>query len=118
VVLTDARDLDPGERAALEASGVRHVPDTATLLDTDLPEGPLYVHFDTDILPAEDAPAMNYPVRGGAPPATVKAVLARFAASGRVVAASMSAWNPDLDGDGATERLCRDAFEALVGDDG
>jgi arginase family enzyme len=45
-------------------------------------------------------------------------VLARLAASGRVVAASMSAWNPKLDADGATERLCRDACEALVEEDG
>jgi arginase len=49
VILTDARDLDREEAEALRDSAVNHLPEVATLLDYPLPDGPLYVHFDTDI---------------------------------------------------------------------
>ncbi len=115
IILVDARNLDREEQAALEASKVVHVKEAASLFETALPGGPLYVHFDTDILPAEEAPAMNYPVPGGPNAAIMQSIFTRPAATERVVAASMSAWNPVLDEDGGTEQVCLQTFNALVG---
>ncbi len=115
VILCDARDLDSGEREALAESGVQHLPDAAALLNMPLPAGPLYVHFDTDFLSPEDAPAMNYPAPGGPPLPLVRAVFARLAASGQVVALSLSAWNPELDGAGRTAGVCLELLDVLLG---
>ena len=46
----------------------------------------------------------------------LRAHLRRLAASGRVAAASMSAWNPDLDQDGQTGKICLHAFDLLIGE--
>lgn len=115
VTLSDARDLDPGEREALASSGVHHVPDPADLLTMPLPAGPLYVHFDSDILTLADAPAMNYPAPGGPPAGLLRALFERLAASGQVAAVSLSAWNPALAGAGRTEALCVSLLDTLAG---
>lgn len=114
VILTDARDLDPGERESLKNSRVNHIPDVRGLLEMDLPPGPIWVHFDTDVIPAEDAPAQNYPVQGGSSPAVIRAVLERLASSGRVIAASLSSWAPAMDPDGESRDTCMSVFGALV----
>jgi len=115
VILSDARDLDPGERKALERSSVVHVADVARLRDMVPPEGPLYVHFDTDILTADEVPAQNYPVADGPSAELLGAVFERLAATGRVVAASLSSWNPDLDRDRASENTCLAVYRRLLG---
>jgi arginase len=97
VILTDGRDLDPGERQALRASGVTHLPDVSDLLTYPLPDGPLYVHFDSDIVDPAEVPAMSYPAPGGPSVATVRRVFRHLAETGRVQAVSFSSWNPDLD---------------------
>lgn len=114
VILSDARDLDPGEADNLAASQVQHVPDVADLLAIDLPAGPLYIHFDTDVLDPADAPAMNYPTPGGPSVATMQQVFKRLAETGRVVAVSMSAWNPALAGAGRTDKVCFGLLEILI----
>jgi arginase len=115
VILCDARDLDPGEKRLLEDSNVRHVGDLDELLAKPLPGGPVYVHFDTDIISSDDAPAFHYPVRGGPSADRVTEALARIARQTEIVAASMTAWAPDLDKTGKTERTCLAAFAALSG---
>lgn len=117
VILSDARDLDPGERQALESSKVRYVPDATDLLTMPLPPGPLHVHFDTDIIDAAAAPAMSYPVPGGPSPALLIEVFRRLAALDRVAAISFSAWNPDLDSDGSTGELCLELLSVLAGEE-
>lgn len=113
IILTDARDLDPGEREAVAAAPLTHLPDVAMLLDHELPPGPLYIHFDSDILDPADAPAMNYPAPGGPPLAVVRRVLQRLKQSGQVAAVSLSAWAPHLDPHGATRRLVLDLLQEL-----
>ncbi len=112
--LTDGRDLDPGEKKLLAASDVIHLPETAQLIDIKLPYGPIYVHFDVDILDSTDAPAMNYPVTGGPTITTLKAVFQRLAASGQIAAVSVSAWNPDMDGNGRTQEIVMDLLAELL----
>ena len=120
IVLTDARDLDPEEAVALAASKVVHLPDVGALLDGPLPDGPLpdgplYIHFDCDVIAAEEAPAQHYPAPGGPGAAHLQAVFRRLAATGRLAAVSLCAWNPARDPDRTTERTVLAAFDALIG---
>ncbi|MBI1880971.1 MAG: arginase family protein, partial [Chloroflexi bacterium] len=65
VILTDARDLDPGEKEAVADSGMTHLPAVADLVNLALPDKPVYIHFDSDVLRLEDMSAVNYPAEGG-----------------------------------------------------
>jgi arginase len=115
VVLSDARDLDPGERELVEGSKIRHIKDVGRLLYETLPAGPIYVHFDSDIISSDDAPAFHYPVKGGPSAQKMTDVLAHLGRSGQVIAASMTAWAPELDKDGQAAKKCLAAFAALTG---
>jgi arginase len=115
VFLADARDLDPGEAEAVRESAVHHVsklPD----LPRQLPASPIYVHLDVDVLSPDDAPAMLYPTPGGSSLPEACAVMAALAATGRVVAVSVTVWNFGKDVDGKTERACTRLLRSLVGD--
>ncbi len=115
IILTDARDLDPGEAELVKASKLHHVKNVMSLTTMSIPKGPLYVHFDTDIISCEDAPAFNYPVPGGPSATEVTAIMKHLGQTGQVVAASMSSWTPRLDKDGQTQEKCMAAFNALLG---
>ncbi len=92
VVLVGARDLDPGEEEAVAASAMR-VAEVEEVVSLDLP-GPLYVHLDVDVVDPADLPAVNYPAPGGPSLAATRAAMEYLAATGRVVAFSVSSWNP------------------------
>lgn len=113
VVLCDARDLDPGERAALAASEVRRV--TVDQLDAvDFGSGPLYVHFDCDILDPAEAPAMQFPTPGGPALAALQAALRRVAERANIVAVSLTTWAIDQDDTGETERAVNGTMDVLL----
>jgi arginase len=114
IMLTDARDLDPGERTALEDSVVNVALDPATLINGPLPEGPLYVHFDSDILNPTEAPAMSYLAAGGPPSEVLRQVFKRLAGTDRLIAVSLSAWNPEMDADGRSRELVMSLLDELV----
>jgi arginase len=117
VLLTDARDLDPAEREAVLASHVVHWTDVGDLVAYPLPEGPLYVHFDVDVVTPDEAPAQNYPAPGGPSSSVLGAVFGRLARSGQVVAVSVSSWNPKLDEDGGSQKVCMSLLEVLISGD-
>jgi arginase len=115
VVLADGRDLDPGESELVATSGIRLVQDLANLDSTNLPPGPLYLHFDTDIIDATEAPAFLYPVKNGPSAAAMKNTLAKLMATGRVVAISVTAaWDAKRDTDGTTLRAVTEAMAGLA----
>jgi arginase len=114
VCLTDARDLDPAEREALLESEVVHLTGVEDLMEYPLPGGPLYVHFDVDVVTPEEAPAQNYPAPGGPSSSTLDAVFRRLAESGQVAAVSLSSWNPRLDKDGGSQEVFMSLLETLV----
>lgn len=97
VILTDGRDLDPGERISLEGSGVKHIPDVRWLLREDLADVPLYIHFDVDVLDPDTAPAMNYLAAGGPNETELEQVFRFLAQTGSISAVSVSSWNPTMD---------------------
>lgn len=114
VILSDGRDLDPGERETIENSAIRLVASAPDLMNMELPRGPLYVHFDSDIIDAGEAPAFHYPVRGGPSSRAMCDVLSYIAKNGEIAAISMTAWAPELDEDGVTAKKCLAAFNAMV----
>ncbi len=97
IILTDARDLDPGEKEAVAESEIIHLPNVGDLLTVELPDRPIYLHFDSDVLPLTELAAVNYPAEGGSSLETIEASLARLAKTGQVVAISVTIWNPELD---------------------
>jgi len=96
IILTDARDLDPGEAVALRESAITHLPDLRDLLAAPLPAMPLYVHLDVDVVNPDQMPAMSYTAPGGPSLEDTAAVVRRVAREGRVVGLLVGLWNDDL----------------------
>ncbi len=97
IVLAGARDLDPPEAAYLAAAPIRRPELTAlaALAADDLPDGPLYVHVDLDVLDPGTLPGLRYPAPGGASPGQLAAALHRLTATGRVAAVGLACtWYP------------------------
>jgi arginase len=95
VVLVDARDLDPPEVAALAASDVRHVA-LADLTPAVLPEGPVYLHVDLDVVDPGELPGLRFPAPSGPSVAAVAAGVRTVAESRPVAAVSIAAtWHPE-----------------------
>jgi arginase len=105
VVLAGARDLDPAERDALEASGVRRVPaDPAALTAAlaGLSRTPVYLHLDVDVIDGAELPGLRFPTASGPSLAQIEACLAAVGAAADVAAACIAcAWLPDRVGDQA-----------------
>ena len=114
VIFSDGRDLDPGEREALASSSIQLVKNSVELTDINLPPGPIWVHFDTDLTDASDAPAMNYPVAGGPGVEQLEQVFSSLGESGQIAAVSMSTWNPVLDQDGHSRAVSMRLLENLI----
>jgi arginase len=114
IILTDGRDLDPGEDELVSCSDVIHLNDPRSLLDYQFPERPLYVHFDTDIINPLDAPAMNYPAPGGPRATDLFEIFRTLAQTGRIAAISISTWNPELDEDGRSKKTTMRLLHELI----
>jgi arginase len=112
VVLVGARDLDDGEDTAVASSGMTVLTiDEVTAMDP--PSEPIYVHVDIDVVDPTDLPAVNYPSPDGPTADTVRQAVRHLSSSGRVVAASVSTWNPqlpDADRAAAVTRSVMDVF--------
>jgi arginase len=63
VVLVDARDLDPPEAAFLAGSAIRHV-GVGEVVDA-LPDGPVHLHVDADVVDPRDLPGLLFPAPDG-----------------------------------------------------
>jgi len=116
VILSDARDLDPGERELIKNSELTHIAKAESMIDFDIPDLPIYVHFDTDLVTAEESPAQNYPVNGGPRAKIVQAIFDQLARTRKIVAVSISTWNPDLDKDRTSENISMSLLQTLVGE--
>jgi arginase len=115
VILTDGRDLDPGERRELDRSKVTRLRSVTDLLTFTLPDAHMLVHFDTDVLDPAYAPAMDYPAPGGPTPDELGRVFSHLASTGKVRAVSVSTWNPSLDENGETRNQCMRLLRGLLG---
>lgn len=83
VVVTDGRDIDPGERQLLDRHGVRVLPPAAALDATAGRE--VFVHLDLDVLDPEVLPGVEFPVPRGLDTAALESLLAGVASRARLV---------------------------------
>jgi arginase len=97
VLLVGARDLDPPEVTYLGRAEIRRC-DVADLSAADVPEGPLYVHVDLDVIDPGELPGLRYPAPGGPTAAEVASALSGLLATGRVAAVGIACtWHPNHD---------------------
>jgi arginase len=102
VVLVDARDLDPPEEAYLHGAAIRRVGVPGVLADV-LPDGPLYLHIDLDVIDSAELPGLRYPAPGGPGVRAVADAIHRVIATGRVCAIGLACtWHP---GHGASDAI-------------
>lgn len=98
VVVTDVRDLDPEEGEMLRDSDVAIYQDVADLKDASLPDKPVYLHFDTDVIHTDDMPAVSYPAAGGPTVTeTIESVRAVIQSSD-MAGVLFTVWNNNLPG--------------------
>ncbi len=113
IVLSDARDLDPGEKEALSESGIVCCP-FDEILQHLRPSERLYIHFDTDVLDAEsEMPALKYHVKAGPRVADV-AELFRQLRDHNIVSVSVSAWHEELDEGNRAAMTCLRLLNQLI----
>lgn len=94
VVLVGARDLDPPEVSYLDGAAIRRSTVTG-LTAADLPDGPLYVHVDLDVVDPAEIPGLRYPAPGGPGPAEIAGALQMLLSTGRVAALGVACtWHP------------------------
>jgi arginase len=107
-VLIGARDLDPAERDALEASRVLRLaadPDVVRSALTELSPGDVYLHVDVDIIDGEDLPGLRFPTDAGPSFSVVEDCLAQIVDAAPPIAACVAcAWAPDRIADASTRR--------------
>lgn len=94
VVLVDARDLDPAEEDFLLTSAVRR--SAVADLDTgDLPDGPLILHVDVDVVDPAELTGLLFPAPGGPSASVVVQAVRRVLATGRVTVLDIACpWRP------------------------
>ena len=79
-------------------SEITYLKDPAELLDYILPDRPIWVHFDTDIVDPLEIPAQNYLAPGGPNKEQLGEIFQHLAATGQIRAVSLSSWALDLEG--------------------
>ncbi|MBO3749967.1 arginase family protein [Streptosporangiaceae bacterium NEAU-GS5] len=98
VLLVDARDLDPPEVEYLAAAAVRR----SSVIDLSaetLPDGPLLVNVDLDVVDSALLPGLRYPAPDGPDVPTVLRAARAVLDSGRVAAINIACtWHPDVNG--------------------
>ena len=114
IILTDGRNLDSQERDLLKDSKITHLTDVKELLDYPLPELPLYIHVDVDIINPIDAPAMGYVAPGGPRAKELEHVFSFLAGTGQIAAVSACTWTPELDVDKQSEKVSMKLLQVLL----
>lgn len=111
VLLVDARDLDPPEADYLATAAIRRC-QVDELTADHVPDGPVYLHVDFDVIDPGELPALLFPAPGGPPLDAVSAAISRVIATGRVAAVGLGCtWHP---GHGAADRLRAPLDQALA----
>lgn len=122
VCVVGARDLDPGEKRALLASGVTIVQpaELTSGLESSVESiaqrvDRVHVHIDLDVLDADVARANTYAVGGGL---TVQEIESSLSAIGQILpiaGITLSAYDPNADPDGRAARAAIRVLRAAVG---
>jgi arginase len=119
-VLIDARDLDPAERDALDASRVRRVaadPDAVRDALNGPSVGGIYLHVDVDIIDGKDLSQLRWDTSEGPSFSVVEQCLAQIVGAEPPIAACIACpWTPDRIGDEST-RQALTRLAAMIGAD-
>jgi arginase len=111
-LLVGARDLDPPEISYLERAQIRRA-EVGGLDRAALPDGPLYLHIDLDVIDSAQLPGLRYPAPGGPGPAAVADALHWLLGTGLVVAVGLACtWHP---GNHAAAHIAPDLIAAFAG---
>jgi arginase len=96
-VLVDARDLDPAEVDYLANSDLRRY-SVEELQAPMLPDGPLVLHIDVDVINTDELPGMRFPAPNGPTQRAVLDATRRALTTGRVIALDIACpWHPARD---------------------
>jgi len=94
ITLVDARDLDPPEVTYLNQSQIRRC-QVAGLAVSDLPDAPLYVHLDVDVIDGAQLPGLRFPTPAGPDAGQLADALGLLLSTGRVAAVGIAcSWFP------------------------
>jgi arginase len=94
VTLVGARDLDPAEVDYLATAAIQR----RSVTDIVVPDGPVMLHIDLDVIDAEDLPGLLFPVPGGPSTSAVVDAVRRIVDTGQVVALDIACpWHPADD---------------------
>jgi len=105
VVLVDARDLDPAEETFLAASAVRRCP----VDRVPVPDRPVYLHLDLDVVDPQDVPGLLFPAPGGPRLPAFTAAVRDVLAGGSVAAVGFACtWRPGSGADRILADLTRE----------
>ena len=101
IILSDGRDLDQGEREALQSSKIIKC-SIGNIFKHISQDENIYLHWDTDVVDAEqEKPALKYHVKSG-PTYSEMGMLFETLAKRNIVAISVSAWHEERDHDNKT----------------
>lgn len=94
IVLAGARDLDPPEVSYLAGARIRRC-EVGELAAADLPDVPLYVHVDLDVLDPGEVPGLRYPAPAGPSLGQLGMALRALVATGQVAGLGLACtWYP------------------------
>lgn len=114
IILSDARDLDPGELEAVRKSRIVCCA-IDRIVEFLTPGESLYLHFDTDVMDEQaEIPALKYHVGSGPRYADI-AALFRSLRRHNIVAVSVSAWHEEKDLDNKAALACLALLRELEG---
>lgn len=109
-VLIGARDLDPAESAALEASRVVRLAADPVRCDAlpQLSAGDVYLHVDVDVIDDGDLPGLRFPTGAGPSFSVVEECLAQIVDAAPPSAACVAcAWTPDRIAEATVRAITR-----------
>jgi len=115
IILVDGRDLDPGEAGLVADTGLTHLQNPADLTEISLETGPIWVHFDTDVVDPRESPAQNYPAPGGPSADDLMRVFKYINRINMIRIVSVSSWNPDLPGSEKSREVSLNLLHDLLG---
>ncbi|MCI2419092.1 arginase family protein [Saccharopolyspora sp. K220] len=111
-LLVDARDLDRAEAEYLASADIAQC-EVNQIATAALPDGPILLHIDLDVLDATELSGLRFPVTEGPPASSVLTAARQILATGRVRARDIACtWYPDESDDGRKAQVLADLLAA------
>jgi arginase len=114
IILADGRDLDPAEKKLIESSAITWLKTIEAIKQYDFNGRPVYIHFDVDIIDANEAPAVLYPVPGGPGKEELAGLFQYLRNTQNICAVSVTPWEPGLDVDNTSRETCMQLLDILM----